>query len=309
VALTTDPYDRPHLVIREGQYASYVSGGNWGDPSTSVWGVTHEWLDINTIKYLGINDAGKIIAIFGYDELISVGSDMYLQPNRVPDWDWADLEVNIEPSTINVIVEIQPTGELTAAGTVDNRLQLRKYQLEVEDDEGNPALDLPEMNEVDSGFYNNQGLEYTGKQPQAVRMDQNGNVHVLFSDSGSMVYVEYLAGEDPYDCSDLDDNGPTTVQITEEIGPFGSDGRIGLYKGRDATSPFVAYMAGSSVKTGRRIAPSVATVAVSPRRWGEGVETLSRPIFMTNTAFVDSDDLGYIDSVDIVTDPLDEGKW
>jgi hypothetical protein len=139
-----------------------VSGGNWGDPSTSVWGVTHEWLDINTIKYLGINDAGKIIAIFGYDELISVGSDMYLQPNRVPDWDWADLEVNIEPSTINVIVELQPTGELTAAGTVDNRLQLRKYQLEVEDDEGNPALDLPEMNEVDSGFYNNQGLEYRG---------------------------------------------------------------------------------------------------------------------------------------------------
>ena len=135
VALTTDSDRRPHLVIRDGLYARYVSGHNWGDPSTSVWGVTHEWLDIGDIKYLGIDDSGKIIAIFGYDELISVGSDMHLQPDRVPAWDWADLEVDIEPSTYNVIVDLRPTGELTAAGTVDNRLQLRKYGL-IEVDDG-----------------------------------------------------------------------------------------------------------------------------------------------------------------------------
>ena len=101
-------------------------------------------------------------------------------------------------------------------------MQLRRHRLIFRLDllTGDPIPIIEPLSADESGFHNNQGLEYTSSNPQAVSTDEDGNVHVLFSD-GAMYYVRYLAGEPAYECL-VGDSELTTIQITEEVGPPGT---------------------------------------------------------------------------------------
>jgi hypothetical protein len=313
LALTADQSLRPHLVILEGDVAHYVSGHLWVDPVESVWGTTHSWVGVHDIEYFGVDDEGNLVVVFGDSstyETISIGINMEVNSYGIPAWSWGNDTLSIEPLAESAVIHFEPSGELTVAGTVDNRLQLRKYRLTFifSFPSGNPIPVIVPLTSEESGFHNNQGLEYTASKPQAVLTDEDGNVHVLFSD-GAMNYVRYLAGEDPYECS-VDDPEPTTIQITEEIGQSGSEASIGTHE-IEWIRPMVAYMSNTHVIVGRRLPPREATLVVSPRRWNENVGEISRPIFTTHTSPpVDPARLLlHFEEAEIVSDPLDAGRW
>jgi len=313
LAVATDEELRPHLVVLEGDAAHYVSGHLWQNASTSVWGSTHDWLGVYDIEHLGFDDEGNLVAVFGRSstsETISIGIDMVVDSHGIPAWRWGDDTVSIEPLADSKVVHFDPAGELTVAGTSGNRVQLEKHRLWFTHSipSGNPVPATEPLSADESGFHNNQGLEYTTREPQAVLTDENGNVHVLFS-SGGMYYVRYLAGERPYEC-DAADSEPTTIQITEEVGPPGTGASIGLHE-IYRIHPVVAYLSGTQVIVGRRLLPRVATLQVSPRRWNEDVGEISRPIFTTNTS-PPVDDFALVtvfEGAEVVSDPLDAGRW
>jgi hypothetical protein len=317
VSLVTDSDLRPHLIIYDGSDGFYVSGHLWGEPDLSMWDVTKTWPAISDVKHFGFDDGGRLVAIFDQyvdnEELIAVGSDMEFLPNLVPVWTWTHLEENIAPLTDDVVVDFKSDGELTAAGTVDNILQLRRYQLNrTESPAGNLELELVDIPDTDAGFHNNQGLEYTNDQPQDVWTTSQGNVQVVFSSKvfSKMSFVEYRSGRSDYFCMNIDDLPPTTLQITEEVGPTGTDGTMISRLFGNAMRPVLAYLSGSTIRVSRRLHPSLATASVSPRRWGVEAGMMSRPVFVTNTAFPKRDwNMLAVEGAHVTSHVLDEGKW
>jgi hypothetical protein len=325
IALTTDEDGRPHIVILDGDDAHYVSGNNWFSPADSSWNSTKHWRKINSIKFMGIEDGGKLVLVFDQhtdsQELILLGTEMYSNLSGFPAWRWTDLTMDLDPATDSIVVDADLTAEsLTTAGTVDNILQVSKIGLQVVSPTlGDPYLETVEMTEEDSGFYNNRGLEYTVNQPQSLVTDPLGNVHTVFRSGARMYYVKYFAGEDPIDCLNAPEMPPTTRQITEEIGPSGRDAKVALtkldywYAGRWREWYFTSFAyisTGSEVIVARRFPQGWPTPAVSPRTWRVDVGMSSRPVFFTNTALVDAAGTLHLDDSGVVYSPADDSdKW
>jgi hypothetical protein len=213
--------------------------------------------------------------------------------------------MELEPATDDIVVAVEDDGEVTVAGTVDNRLQLRKYRI----NDGDPPL--VELSDEESGFHNNVGLEYTWSQPQGVWTDDLGDVHVVF-DMADLSHVLYRSSRTPYHCDLVAGVPQTTLQATEETGQSGTDVRLSAHRwdSLDRSIPVIAYMSGSNVLFSRRVPPIGTTVSVSPARWGVEVGELSRPIFVANTAYyAHTRTTLLVQDAEVLSDPPDQDGW